>query len=387
MINQSHKLILKADSLLCDDASIFDKIIVNDPNMYFLSNIMQYNQSQLKKDRQNAINHFKKQFGLDFSSATPNKNNASIISGAVLKPFYISPHINYRATMYRNCRINGCVRQGGWIVLIVDDGVTLTGQYGGSSGKEAEIGNILLFGYYNILIRGSGLFCGNNCRVIHFRSSIPSKITKDNIWSIKVDVWDPLLDNKYKQMTGWYREHYHKSMKAKSNCQEYKIPDEGFWGKTSGCSSLVKKCVSGSKKWHLTITTILEFPVIKRCKSVSRVGDSVSQRAGGSSENEIREYIRDTGSIFTENVLIDPGYPANLKGSFQVVVDDGENQVKGETEITKGELINIFKINPNIRGDPFILTGDRLPKYMGGIRIRAYESINLDELNDESEES
>ena len=256
----SDKLILRADSLICDDGcGIVDKIIINDPNTCFLRQIMRYNQTQIEKDRQNAICHFKKQFGLDFSSVTPNNKNVVVISGAVLKPFYIAPQIKYRAVKHNNCNINGCVRQGGWIVLIVDEGVTLTGQYGGS-GKRAEAGNMLLFGYYNILIRGSGLFGGNNCRVIHFRSRIPSKMTKDEIWSIKVDLWDPIADQKFKHITGWYKEHHHKSMVARENCKQHIIPDEGLWGNTSGCSSLVKKCVHGSKKWHLTINTVLEIP-------------------------------------------------------------------------------------------------------------------------------
>ena len=272
------KLILKADSLICDDGcGIFGKIIVNDPKTCFLSQVMRYNQTQIEKDRLNAINHFKQQFGLDFSSVTPNDQNVLVISGAVLKPFYISPQIKYRAVKHNNCNLNGCVRQGGWIVLIVDDGVTLTGQYGGKqmssrtfkpdffqkdigSGKRAEAGNMLLFGYYNILIRGSGLFGGNNCRVIHFRSSIPSKMTKEDIWSIKVDLWDPIADQKFKHITGWYKEHHHKSNVARENCKQHVIPDEGLWGNTSGCSTLVRKCVHGSKKWHLTINTVLEIP-------------------------------------------------------------------------------------------------------------------------------
>ena len=267
------KLILRADSLICDEGShILEKIIINDHNLCFLSEIMRYNHVQIEKDRQNAISHFKEQFGLDFSVVTPDKNNVSIIEGAVFKPFYISPHINYRPY-----KTNGHVHQGGWIVLIVDKEIILTGQYGGSSGKSASVGNMLLFGYYNILIQRSG-WLGNiskNCRVrwglplspttsvkvLHFKSSIPSQMTKDDIWSIKVDVWDPILDRKYKQMTGWYKKHHYKSIEAKENCQEYKIPDEGLWGKASGCSSLVNKCISGSKKWHLTIKTIIEFPM------------------------------------------------------------------------------------------------------------------------------
>jgi len=120
------KFILRSDSLISNDCTpILDKIIVNDPNMSFLIDVMQYNYSQIRKDRQNAIEHFNKKFGLDFSSAAPNENNVSVIPGAVLKPFYISPKIKYRLVIHNNCKANGCVRQGGWIVLIVDQETTL----------------------------------------------------------------------------------------------------------------------------------------------------------------------------------------------------------------------------------------------------------------------
>ena len=283
--NICEKLILRADTFIPDDncvnlrlkswdfplkrvptkegdpTNILDKIIVTDSEMSFYQDVMQYNYTQIRKDRQNAISHFHNQFGLDFSSTVPNKENISTIDGAILKPFYISPEIKYTSNY-------GCVRQGGWIVLIVDQGTTLTGKYGESEEKRADPGTMLLFGYYNIL----------NCRIIHFRSSIPSKTTKKDFWSIKVDIWDPTLDRKYKKMTGWYKKHHHMLLMAKENCKEHNIPDEGLWGNTSGCSSLTKK----GDVWHIMIKTILEFSTsFKKPDGISSLNRGESERVGG----------------------------------------------------------------------------------------------------------
>ena len=325
-MNCINKLIFRSDSLISDNCTpILDKIIINDQNMSFLTEVMKYNYTKVRKERQNAISHFNKQFGLDFSSVAPNAKNISTIPGAVLEPFYISPGIKYRLISHNNCEANGCVRQGGWIVLIVDQGTTLKGQFGGSDGKRVEAGNMLMFGYYNILSQPKTLVesC-NKCMIIHFRSSVPSKMEKGDIWSIKVDVWDQILDRKYKQMAGWYEKHHHNLLIENKNCREYNFPDEGVWGNTSGCSSLTKK----GDKWHLMIKTVLEF-------NVGECSRNDNKRVGGNSP-----------PVATSSSVVGPGRPT--KKAIMVKLEEYfTNENEGdESDSQYFTEINVMKLYP-----------------------------------------
>ena len=351
--NICEKIILRADTFIHDNCvNILDKIIVTDQEMSFYQDVMQYNYTQIRKERQNAISHFHSQFGLDFSSTVPNKENVVTIEGAILKPFYISPEIKYTSNY-------GCVCQGGWIVLIVDQGVNLTGKYGGkqmssrtlkpdflqkdigkqmssrtlkpdflqkdigSEGKNVEAGTMLLFGYYNIMnlkIRW-GRTPTTSVKVLHFKSSVPSKMIKSDFWSIKVDIWDPELDRKYKKITGWYKKHHHMSLMARENCKEHNIPDEGLWGNTSGCSSLAKK----GDVWHIMIKTILQFPMSKS-DSEKRVGGGEPPVASTSTSTE-----RDRDF---ERILATP-IPRALKAGVNIRYHD--------TVIDKPKMIEAIK--------------------------------------------
>ena len=125
-----------------------------DPHQDFLREVMRYDDAQVRAFRTQTETFFRDTLGLDFTNAAADANNIKAIPGAMLAPFRFNPLARYRVALHSNVdRLseNNAVRDGGFFVQITGTGVTYHGTFGGETGKSAGPGELLPFGFYNIV--------------------------------------------------------------------------------------------------------------------------------------------------------------------------------------------------------------------------------------------
>jgi hypothetical protein len=94
--------------------------------------------------------------GNDFSQIDSGQapDNTKVLGGALLVPFRVNPAANYSVMFHRNIgelSAANQVRDGGFAVQIMGPGVVYHGTFGGPEGKTASPGEILPYGFYNIV--------------------------------------------------------------------------------------------------------------------------------------------------------------------------------------------------------------------------------------------
>ena len=57
-----------------------------DPHLSFYSQILRFTDEETQQEMENAIQHFKMQFGLDFSNIQPNDANQWVLGNSTLSP-------------------------------------------------------------------------------------------------------------------------------------------------------------------------------------------------------------------------------------------------------------------------------------------------------------
>jgi len=125
-----------------------------DSNQTYLREVMHFNDSQVHDFSVSAEAFFRDTYGLDFTGVSPDANNIKSISGAVLLPFRFSKEARYFALFHDNTGHlpeNNLVRDGGTLVLITAPGVVYRGMFGGASGSPASPGELMPFGFYNLI--------------------------------------------------------------------------------------------------------------------------------------------------------------------------------------------------------------------------------------------
>jgi hypothetical protein len=139
--------------------------------------------------RQEAIAFYAERFGLDFSDAPIAEDGSQSIDGATLVPSFVAPEREYRAYTIGGERVPSegyVVRDSGFNVMLTE-GVTLHGEYGGSEGRQAPA-SLLAFGEYNILIPGPGNSGNDREILIAFRSTGPIFANADGTMVFVCDI-------------------------------------------------------------------------------------------------------------------------------------------------------------------------------------------------------
>lgn len=140
--------------------------------------------------REEAIAFYEGRFGLDFSDAEVQEDGSQSIEGATLVPSFVAPETEYRAYTIGGLRVpsEGHVVRDSSFNVMLEPGVTLQGEYGGTAGRVAEDGGMLAFGDYNILIPGPGA-SGNDDEIqIRFQSTGPIVANADGVMTFVCDL-------------------------------------------------------------------------------------------------------------------------------------------------------------------------------------------------------
>lgn len=155
----------------------------------FQAEVYGRDEAALADYREEAIAFYAERFGLDFSDAPVEEDGSQSIDGATLVPSFVAPEREYRAYTIGGERVPSegyVVRDSGFNVLL-EEGVTLHGEYGGTDGRQAPE-SLLAFGEYNILIPGPGDSGNDREILIEFRSTGPISANADGTMVFVCDI-------------------------------------------------------------------------------------------------------------------------------------------------------------------------------------------------------
>jgi hypothetical protein len=125
-----------------------------DSGQLFLREVMQFDDSRMQSFRQEAEAFYRDTYGFDFTGISVDSDNIKRLPGAMLAPFCVNPEADYTVILHSNIgelSPANRVRDGGFFVSITGPGVVYHGTYGGPAGKPASPGEIMPFGFYNIV--------------------------------------------------------------------------------------------------------------------------------------------------------------------------------------------------------------------------------------------
>jgi len=116
------------------------------PGDAFQRDVMGRTTGQIAENRAEAVGHFEKRFGLDFSGG-------DAVDGAVFIGWAAPRSMNYRAYTMSGESVPATgwqVHDGGWMAAVGPGGVTLHGDWGGTTGRWVPEGTFIPFGDYRI---------------------------------------------------------------------------------------------------------------------------------------------------------------------------------------------------------------------------------------------
>ncbi len=128
---------------------------VPDSDYTYFRDIMLFSEEEIKRVTQDAIEFFDTKFGLDFSQSIPNAQGQRAFENAVLEPFIMPSEfrysININSWLLTGRTTNICFenRDGGFRVIFTGEQM-LHGTYGGTDGIPANLGEFVVYGFYNI---------------------------------------------------------------------------------------------------------------------------------------------------------------------------------------------------------------------------------------------
>ena len=174
-----------------DDLSIF----LPDPELTFFKDVLKFPDDAIQRAFENAVNFFNYTYGLDFSASPPDENHEIYIENAEMTPYKLNDNIEYFITVNNWVRTGNtrsdCYRSrdGGFQVTFPAD-TTLYGSYGGDKGRPISVGNLLLYGFYNIDV------CDQSPIIIQLQSNPPFRPEPvDGIFIIQSDLYNRILGN------------------------------------------------------------------------------------------------------------------------------------------------------------------------------------------------
>ena len=154
-----------------------------DPNLSYYTDTLRFTDEETQQEMESAIQHFKTQFGLDFSNVQPNDANQRFLGNAtfagVLSPInFTLVSNNWIATGRRRSK---CFPVGSGSFQVTFNGTEmLHGVYGGEEGRPVNVGDSLLHGYFIIFNA-----CAQQPILIQYQSEIPARRLPVEGWSIE----------------------------------------------------------------------------------------------------------------------------------------------------------------------------------------------------------
>jgi hypothetical protein len=170
-----------------------DAFFIDDPDLYFFKEIMKFREDAIQHTCSDAIKFFIETYGLDFSLSDPNEKNQYVYENATMSPYRFTDDIEYpvilnnwiqsgrtRSTCYN-------IRDGGFTVTFSGD-QGLHGSYGGTDGKPARAGEVLVYGFHNIEV------CEQSPVIIQFQTASPIRQEPiDGTYFFNADLYNRVL--------------------------------------------------------------------------------------------------------------------------------------------------------------------------------------------------
>ena len=170
-----------------------------DPNYTFYRETLCFSDAEVEQEKNNAIQYFKTQFGLDFSNAEPNERGQRFVGNASFE--FNSVGVNFTAVA-NNWLVSGNTRSrcfnigGAGFEAAFNATVMLHGVYGGEQGKPAFDGDTVTYGYFDA--------SSHQPILIQSRSEVPSRTLPVEGWFVE----ELILYNRWLgqgRLTGVYR--------------------------------------------------------------------------------------------------------------------------------------------------------------------------------------
>ena len=121
-----------------------------DPELNYYRNQVGFTDDEITQQRENAFEHFKTRFGLDFASVEPNEQGQRILGNATL--YFFSFPFNHTIA-YNRWVVNGrtttrCFPLGiGGFQVDFNGDMTLQGTYGGEEGIPVAADDMIFYGH------------------------------------------------------------------------------------------------------------------------------------------------------------------------------------------------------------------------------------------------
>ena len=183
-------------------AAITNEVVpapVPDPNYTYYRETLRFTDAQMQQEKENAIQYYNTQFGLDFSDAEPNELGQRFIGNATFQ-FNFFP-VNFTA-VGNNWIVNGNTRSrcfnvgGGGFEVTFNGSMMLHGIYGGEEGKPVQGGETIVHGYLIIFDA-----CNHQPIIIQAQAEIPCRALPVEGWIIEeFKLYNPWLGRGRLQM-------------------------------------------------------------------------------------------------------------------------------------------------------------------------------------------
>ena len=185
-------MVCSASTQSCSFSAVFtlvtDQVVPasigsEDPQMSFYTQTLRFTDEETQQEMESAIQHFKTQFGLDFSNIQPNDANQRVLGNSTFAPS-LSP-VN-STLVFNNWIVTGkrkskCFPVGSGAFEVTFNGmVMLHGVYGGEDGKPVNEGDFLEYGYYIIFNA-----CAQQPILIQYQTDTPARILPVEGWGIE----------------------------------------------------------------------------------------------------------------------------------------------------------------------------------------------------------
>ena len=124
--------------------------LVPDPNYTYYRETLRFTDARVEQEKENAIQYYNTQFGLDFSNAEPNELGQRFVENATFQ-FNFFP-ANFTAVS-NNWIVNGNTRSrcfnigGGGFEVTFNGSMMLHGVYGGEEGKPVQGDETIVYAY------------------------------------------------------------------------------------------------------------------------------------------------------------------------------------------------------------------------------------------------
>ena len=157
--------------------------VVPDPNYTYYRDTLCFTDARVEQEKENAIQYYNTQFGLDFSNAEPNELGQRFVGNARFQ-FNFFP-VNFTA-VGNNWIVNGNTRSkcfnigGGGFQVFFNGSTMLHGVYGSEEGKPVEDGDTIVYAY--LILHDA---CSHQPIIIQAWAETPVRILPVEGWFIE----------------------------------------------------------------------------------------------------------------------------------------------------------------------------------------------------------